>query len=185
MIKIIKHNSLTKFPLKDNSIDCIITDPPYDLDKEQKKFVHNEMLRVCKGDIIVFSPPENQWRFKNISRYMFWNKSSSTKNYSRSYGRFVEMIFLYKRSAVWNNKLKWSNYTGVYDDRVIGETGHEYEKPESLIERFIRIHTKQNQIILDPFAGSGTVLRVADRLGRKSIGFEITSKWVKYIKDSN
>ena len=155
--------------LPTQSVDLVVTDPPYDLCQEDKLAIHNEFVRVCRGDILVFSPPENQWAFPDC-KYLFWVKPTSTKNYSRSYGRFVEMICVYQRGSTWNTGLNWANYVGVYDDRVVGESRHPHEKPESLIERFVRIHSNQGNLICDPFAGSGTVLRVANRLGRSFIG---------------
>lgn len=168
-----KVNIISGLPLEDNSIDLIVTDPPYEFNETQKSLAHKEMLRVCRGDIIVFSPPENQWVFPNLTRYMFWIKTPSTKNYSKNYGRFVEMIFLYKRSRTWNTEYNWSNYTGVYSDLVVGESEHPHEKPKSLIERFILIHSNPGDIVLDPFAGSGTTLKAADWLERIGIGFDI------------
>ncbi len=176
---ITKANILLGIPLEDNSVDLILTDPPYDFTQIQKIRIHEEFKRVCKGDLIVFSPPENQWRFLELTRYLFWIKATSTKNFSRNYGRFVEMIFLYKRSDTWNAKYHWSNYTGVFEDRVIGFSNHPYEKPESLMERFILLHTNEGDIVLDPFAGSGTVVRVAERLKRVGIGFDKNPRWIK------
>lgn len=164
---------LAGIPLEDKSVDFVLTDLPYDLSRDEQTFVHKEFLRVCRGDILVFSPPENQWVFPELSRYLFWIKPTSTKNFSRNYGRFVEMLFLYKRSSTWNNSLHWSNYTGVYDDKVIGHSTHPHEKPLSLLERFILLHTNLNDIVLDPFCGSGTTLIAAQRCKRRAIGFDI------------
>ncbi len=152
-------------------VDCIITDPPYDLDQSTKAELHKEFLRICSGDILVFSPPENQWVFDDV-KYLFWVKPTSTKNYSRSYGRFVEMVFLYQRGYTWNTNLRWANYTGVFTDIVIGKSNHPHEKPYSLIERLVRIHTLPGHTILDPFAGSGTVINVATSLDRHAIGID-------------
>lgn len=68
--------------------------------------------------------------------------------------------------------MQWANYTGIWSDIVV-EKLHPFVKPESLIERFIRILTNPGDTILDPFCGSGTTLRVAERLGRNAIGIEI------------
>jgi len=47
------------------------------------------------------------------------------------------------------------------------------QKPEALLERIIFASSKPGDKILDPFAGTGTTLAVAKRLGRSSIGYEI------------
>ena len=45
--------------------------------------------------------------------------------------------------------------------------------PRALPERFIRQYTNPGDLVLDPFAGVGTTVRVAAELGRRTIGFEI------------
>ncbi|MEO5361892.1 MAG: site-specific DNA-methyltransferase, partial [Nitrospirota bacterium] len=50
---------------------------------------------------------------------------------------------------------------------------HEAQKPLALIEFLIKLTTKEDQIILDPFMGSGTTAIAARRLKRYFIGFEI------------
>jgi DNA modification methylase len=53
--------------------------------------------------------------------------------------------------------------------------------PADLIEPCIRAGSKVGDTVLDPFAGSGTTLEVAERLGRNSIGIELSEKYVKSI----
>ena len=50
---------------------------------------------------------------------------------------------------------------------------HEAQKPLKLIEFLIKLTTKDGQIILDPFMGSGTTALAAKRLKRQFIGFEL------------
>lgn len=60
---------------------------------------------------------------------------------------------------------------------------HETQKPISLMEYLIKLTTKENQIVLDPFIGSGTTAIAARALGRKFIGMEINEKyWEKANK---
>lgn len=49
---------------------------------------------------------------------------------------------------------------------------HPTQKPEALLERIIKICTKPNDLILDPFMGSGTTCYVAKKLDRRYIGIE-------------
>lgn len=157
-------------------MDLVLTDPPYDLPRPIQEAHHQEFLRVCRGDILVFGAPENQWAFDG-AKYLFWVKPTSTKNYSKSYGRFVEMVFLYQRGRTWNTDLKWSNYTGVYTDMLLTKEVHPFEKPTTLLERFILIHTNPGDTVLDPFAGSGTTLLTAQTLSRNSVGCEINEDY--------
>lgn len=54
---------------------------------------------------------------------------------------------------------------------------HPTQKPECLLERIILSSTKENDIILDPFMGSGTTCVVAKKLNRKYIGIEKDEKY--------
>lgn len=51
--------------------------------------------------------------------------------------------------------------------------GHSAPFPEDIPYRLIRMHTLPGEIVLDPFLGSGTTLKIARLLGRKGIGYEI------------
>ena len=54
---------------------------------------------------------------------------------------------------------------------------HEAQKPLSLIEFLISLTTREGQIVLDPFMGSGTTAVAARRLNRRFIGFEIVPEF--------
>lgn len=69
----------------------------------------------------------------------------------------------------------------VWEIPSISPTSHERigyptQKPEKLLERIIKVSSNPNDIVLDPFAGSGTTLVVAEKLGRKWIGIDINPK---------
>lgn len=59
---------------------------------------------------------------------------------------------------------------------------HSAAFPEELPEWFIKLFTKQNDIVLDPFMGSGTTLNVASRMKRNSIGIEIVPEYYEMVK---
>lgn len=69
-----------------------------------------------------------------------------------------------------------------------GETGlHPTQKPVQLMQCLIELTTKPGQVVLDPFAGSGTTLVAAKNLNRHYIGYELNSDYVdvcrKRLKD--
>ncbi len=49
--------------------------------------------------------------------------------------------------------------------------------PEQLLARIIKACSNEGDLVLDPFAGSGTTLAVAKKLGRKYLGFEISKEY--------
>lgn len=165
--------------MPDKSVDCIITDPLYDCELNVE-----ELRRVCRGNIVVFCAPENQ--FFKPDEFMFWVKTVSTKNYSKHVGRFVEMILVFRGGAF--NGLHWSQMTGVYDDRLVHPPVHPFEKPLSLMERLVRIYSNPGDTVFDPFMGSGSTIKASINLGRHAIGcerdqkiFESTSQSVSEI----
>ena len=65
---------------------------------------------------------------------------------------------------------------GGRDDR---KNNHPTVKPIALMEYLINMVTREGQTVLDPFAGSGTTLIAAKKLGRKYIGIELEPEYVK------
>lgn len=59
---------------------------------------------------------------------------------------------------------------------------HPTQKPEGVIERIVLASSNPNDLILDPFSGSGTTLRVCQQLNRKVIGFELNPEYVEMTK---
>jgi len=179
--KILNKDSFEYLPkVHDNSVDLILTDPPYDFDDDQKWFIHQNLMRISRGAVIVFSPPENQWILP-ADQYLFWTKPISTKNTSKRYSRFVEMIFVYGYGT-WNTERHWSQYTNIFKDLVDTVEFHSFRKPPSLIERLILNHSNENDIIFDPFAGSGIVAEISKRLKRQFVCIEKDKKLFENIQ---
>lgn len=59
---------------------------------------------------------------------------------------------------------------------------HPTQKPEGVIERMILASSNIGDTVLDPFAGSGTTLRVSQQLERECIGFELNPDYIDLIK---
>lgn len=167
--------------MDDASVDAVITDPPYDFSRELQGEYIQQFDRISRGHVIVFCSPENHWE---APKYMFWVKPTSTKNFSKNHGRFVEMIAYYPREGAPFNQLFWANMTGVYNDIVEAKsTQHPFQKPLALMERLVRIHTNPGDIIIDPFAGSGTTLLACSNHNRGYIGIDIEEENIVIMKE--
>jgi site-specific DNA-methyltransferase (adenine-specific)/site-specific DNA-methyltransferase (cytosine-N4-specific) len=62
---------------------------------------------------------------------------------------------------------------------------HSAAFPEELPEWFIKLFTQENDVVLDPFMGSGTTLTVANRMKRNSIGIEIVPEYYEMVKNQS
>jgi site-specific DNA-methyltransferase (adenine-specific) len=60
---------------------------------------------------------------------------------------------------------------------------HGCQMPEQLLGRIIRACSNEDQIVLDPFAGSGTTLAVAKKLQRRYLGFELSPEYAQRIQE--
>ncbi len=59
---------------------------------------------------------------------------------------------------------------------------HGCQMPEQILGRIIKACSNPNDLVLDPFAGSGTTLIVAKKLDRRFIGFELSENYAKQVQ---
>ena len=118
-----------------------------------------------------------------------WNKTNPMpRNIHRRYVQDTEFaIWAVKKNAKWVfNKPKDVPYlrTGFDFPVVSGKekTDHPTQKSLQLMKEIVRIHTKENQLIMDPFMGSGTTGVAALELNRKFIGIEINQDYFEIAK---
>jgi site-specific DNA-methyltransferase (adenine-specific) len=73
----------------------------------------------------------------------------------------------------------FSRVCGTFKERA---GWHGCQMPEQLLGRIIRACSNPGELVLDPFAGSGTTLAVAKKLGRRWLGFELSSNYAARIE---
>ena len=92
-------------------------------------------------------------------------------------------------SGFGKNISNWIDREKAYPTNVLhlatecNNKKHSAAFPEELPEWIIKLFTKEGDMVLDPFAGSGTTLFVAERMGRSAIGIEIMEDYYKMIKN--
>jgi len=138
-----------------------------------------------------------------------WNRTNPGKKlmfgsypYPRNFyaQNTIEFITVYVKDGIPDNnisktlkkqsklsKKKWIEYTKQIwniptvnkGDLAFGE--HSAIMPEEIVRRCIKLFAFKGDIVLDPFAGSGTTLKVARELGRNFVGYEISENYKKII----
>ena len=91
-------------------------------------------------------------------------------------------------SGFGKNISNWLTRDKAYPTNVLhlaaecSNKNHSAAFPEELPEWFIKLFTKENDLVLDPFMGSGTTLFVANRMKRHSIGIDNVQEYYEMVK---
>ena len=175
--------------IDDNTIDCVITDPPYGINK---KGIDNddslevyykslpELYRVLKDDkwFITFASIGNlPDMFKENPFKYCWCGSIYYRNIQRinhcPLGRSKQSIYLvFKKGDAKRHYHIRDVKEFIYSNKSSKEFCHPGQKPLKALYDLIKFGTDESDIILDPFIGSGTTAIVCQRLNRRFIGFE-------------
>lgn len=67
---------------------------------------------------------------------------------------------------------------GTFSERL----GHPCQMPEAVLDRIIRVASETGDLVLDPFAGSGTTLAVAKKLDRRYFGVELSEQYADGVR---
>lgn len=114
------------------------------------------------------------WQFV---RFGVWVKTNPMPQISadRPANGWEGICYLHKPDVKkrWNGGGTHGNWIGP----VLMQGMHPTGKPEAFYEKLVRLHTDPGEVILDPFAGSGTTGVVAKRLGRLAILIERDEKY--------
>ena len=87
-----------------------------------------------------------------------------------------------KRIANWLGKDKAYPTNVLHLATECGNQNHSAVFPKALPRWFINLFTKKEDLVLDPFSGSGTTLVVAKELGRNYIGIDIAAEYCQIAK---
>ena len=115
---------------------------------------------------------------------LIWQKTNPMpRNRERRYIGNIEMLTWYvKGGAKWTFNRQNANYDGCVL-KYPSESGggfvryHPSQKSQALIVELIKRHSNENDVVLDPFMGSGSTGVACIKAGRKFIGFELDKQY--------
>lgn len=228
--------------IKDNSIDLIIVDPPYNLRKNyhgnvfsevskkeyeeytkswilklKDKLKENGSMYICcdwKSSIVIANVISSHFIVRNRITWQREKGRGSKDNWKNSMEdiwyvtKSTEFTFnvedVKKRRRViapykqdgkakdWkgdsNLKYRDTYPSNFWDDITIPfwsmkeNTAHPTQKPEKLIAKLILASSNENDLVLDPFAGSGTTAVTAKKLNRRYISIEQNELYVAWAE---
>jgi len=116
-------------------------------------------------------------RFTNATETLLWcSKKKECKKYTFNHKVMKKYNGNKQMTSVWQIGLC------IGEERLKGDDGkkaHSTQKPEELLKRVILSTTKQGDVVLDPFFGTGTTGAVAKKLKRNYIGIEREAEYIE------
>lgn len=131
--------------------------------KSKKFHMYQDMVMVPMGDW-------SKSRLKNLSET---DKRRDNSKVGSGFGKNIS---------------NWLDRDKAYPTNVLhlatecGNRSHSAAFPEELPEWFMKLFTKEGDVVLDPFMGSGTSLRVAQRMKRNSVGIDIVPEYHHLVR---
>lgn len=113
----------------------------------------------------IWKHPKNGWRFKEERIRELENNNMLVKKETLSFKYYLKDKL--EKGVILSNN--WSDITGSTVGFSKESTNYPTQKPEKLLSRIIKMVTKENDLVCDFFAGSGTTAAVSEKLGRKWI----------------
>ena len=134
-----------------------------------KKEYFDEILRIGKGVIICGGQFFTDKLFPN-GHWIVWDKKGNI-DFDNPFGDCELAWTNIKRKSV-------KKYTAIQQGFITEEKDrfHPTQKPLHLFKKIIEDYSEKDNLIIDPFLGSGTTVVAAKQLGRKYIGIELSKE---------
>lgn len=118
-------------------------------------------------------PPNLSCRyFTHSTETILWARKNE-----KSARHYFNYNLMKERNGGKQMKDVWRGALTKPSEKIYGK--HPTQKPEYLLKEIILASTKENDLILDPFVGSGTTCVVAKQLGRRYIGIDNVEEYLK------
>lgn len=199
--------------IKDESIDLIVTDPPYESLEKHRKIGTTTRLKNSLGSSNEWFPVIKNEQFIEILAHFFRVLKNNTHMYifCDTETMFIikpyaeEIGFKFWKPIIWD-KVRIGmgyHYRARYENILFFEKGkrklndlsipdileeprvikgYPTEKPVSLCEKLILQSSREGELVLDPFVGSGSIGVASVRNERKFIGNDIKKNAIKISK---
>jgi DNA modification methylase len=187
--------------IPDNQNTVIITDPPYGINLDLKWLSEMNLAKHSpsnKSDCKIIND-EKQLDITHLFKYhrrlifgfpylydanatgwIVWDKQP--KIAERGIVTPVEVASTTLRKGYDIIRVMWGGY--MRDKEGCEERyAHPTQKPLKLMLRIIEKYTSEDDLIVDPYCGTGTTLVASKKLGRNYIGFEIDSEYFKIAEE--
>ncbi len=196
--------------LQKKSFDLLLSDPPYGMDfksgwNDKEKIANDKIedtitlfenvLKECvpllKDDAhfylfgnIDFLPEIKPIieKYLNLKNILIWDRKVIGMGDLKTYGFSYDIVY-------FGYNKKWKDLNGTRDRDILqfnrvtpAANIHPTEKPIDLLEYLIKKSTKENDNILDPFAGGGSTLLACKNTNRLATGIEIEEKYYNLVK---
>jgi site-specific DNA-methyltransferase (adenine-specific) len=193
--------------LPDESVDLVVTDPPYNASNSKLSFkdkhytcvnekwdkgftieffdecvkklkIGGQMLIFCSYHLLGTYLQKNNLKLQQI---IHWTKKNPVPSFTKVYAPSVEycLWFVKTGKAYTFNKNKRFSFKNVFETNVNGwkHTKHPTEKHIEIIKSLVQTHSNEQDLVLDCFMGSGTTAVACIQTGRNFIGYEINKEY--------
>jgi DNA modification methylase len=186
--------------VEDNSVDLLITDPPYSTDVDNiEEFAQGWLQNALKkvkdtGYAFVFigAYPKEIKAYLNIempTQLLIWEyKNTLGNNPKNRYKLNYQAILFYRMPKASGLNIdvtgeQWAVHSVNAPDGRQGDRYHTWQKPMELAERLIRHTTEDGNKIIDPFCCTGTFLLAAAKMNRVASGCDISKENLQIAED--
>ncbi|QPJ86789.1 site-specific DNA-methyltransferase [Serratia marcescens] len=128
-------------------------------------FTKNKKFAMYQDAVMV---PMGDWKNSRLKKLSSTDKTRDESSVGSGFGKKIEN-WVGKEMAYPTNVLHMAT--------ECGNKSHSAAFPEALPEWFVKLFTRKGDVVLDPFSGSGTTIKVSERLGRIGIGSEVLKEY--------